>query len=451
MRHRWAGTVLALVVLAAACTSGPEPDPSPDAGTGTESVVTVLDDPEVVASLGDVGEVLAGALQPAGDDVRVADAGEVPQVDGVLAAGPGMTVEGAAPPTGLVQVRLAVPPPPDDEAVPVVVRRSRAGEVTVEPALWDPPASQMVRWTADPADWWGAWIAPDHWAEEIARSGGGWLEDVPAGGASPPDCPAAPDWASVTVGEPSSVRACLRADRDDDGAERAVVEVVSDRRTPQLVTIPTDRDLARAEGVPAVYGYWATALAGADPDHNELLPGRGVAAVRFTRPATDRTVELVAYQPPRLIVLAAVQALLGELPLEHGSAALAAVTACHTERSGVPVTRIEPRPDDAPPTAEALEEQVRCAVEGMRKGDAAQAVMLELSGHLGVGGPEDVIADALRGLGPTAGRVGTALATTPSLAEVGDGVLGHGLAAGTVTVTLTGSGPATSPAEPPED
>lgn len=193
----------------------------------------------VLAEVEGVGEVLEGtAVFGAGDPkVRAAKAGPVPDMEGLLAAGPGLTAEVGSRFTGALQVRLDVPKPPTDDAIPVAVHRGTGGRVRIEPALWAPAASQMVVWATSFSDRWGAWSDPRNWAEEVSQAGQGafdFVADFLTGRTDPPACRKdPPGWASVTTNEVSSLHVCPQSNPAADGTERFELFLKSNRQTAQ--------------------------------------------------------------------------------------------------------------------------------------------------------------------------------------------------------------------------
>lgn len=452
-----AAAILALAVVTATC-SGQDPEradidvPVPTVSQSDETatpvaaadVMPVPADGAQLAAVDGVGVVHAGSTSLTSADVVVADAGDVPTVDGLLAAGLGLAVDTDPAPVGVVQIRLEVPAPPSEEAVPVVVHRRDDATVAVEPAIWDPAASQMVVWTAEFSDRWGAWYDPRNWVEEIVQLGqgtGDWIADFITGRTDPPACGAAPDWASFTTSELSSVHVCLHTNPDGDGTDRAEVYLLSNRRTAQMVTIPAGTSYVWTDNLPDDFRRLGTALAGASPSSNVLLLGGHAMSVGFTQPPNDETVDLLAFQSYRLIVVNPVLALLGGLPMEGTLASLAAAARCHAELSGMDLTRLDPIPDHDQPSIDTVEDLVRCAFEVLQDADLAAGVISEVAEAVGAGGAVGGVTGAAQALAPTAERIGRALAVASTLTNAWDGILDN-LADGTLTLSLAGQTPA---------
>jgi len=138
-----------VAVLVAACSGGGGSDGGWSSTTTTQAADV---DPvvpaagRVLAEVKGVGQALQGSAVFGADNrkVRAAKAGPVPDMEGLLAAGPGLTAEVRSRVTGALQVRLDVPKPPSDAAIPRAVHPGADGRVRFEPALWDPATSQMV-------------------------------------------------------------------------------------------------------------------------------------------------------------------------------------------------------------------------------------------------------------------------------------------------------------------
>jgi hypothetical protein len=454
--------VLCLVaVLVAACSGGDGSDEGRSSTTtqAADAAPVVPAGGRVLAEVEGVGEVRAGFADfgAGGPKVRAAKAGPVPKVEGLLAAGPGLTAKVGKPFTGALQVRLDVPKPPTDAAVPGAVYRGADGRVSFEPALWDPATSQVVVWATSFSDRWGAWFDPLNWAEGVVKAGQGafdFVADFLTGRTDPPACrkdPPAPSWASVATSELSSLHVCPQANPAKDGTERFELFLTSNRRTAQLVTIPSPtvkKDYVWAENSPDSYQRLLTSLAGVDPGSNTTLLGTYSMSLGFRRPKQSLNVEVLAGQTWPIIIVNPLLALLGNLPLEGAIGVTAAAAKCHAEASGIDLTRLDPIPDDTRPDVKFLEAMVRCALEVLQQPDLAFGVVRETAAAAGVRDSAGLakVKTALRALESTVDRIVPALAqfAGSALTNAWDGVFDN-LADGRITITMV---PPTPPFDP---
>lgn len=449
--------VLCLVaVLVAACSGSGGSDEARSSTTTTQAAAV---DPvvpaagRVLAEVKGVGQVLQGsAVFRAGDPkVRAAKARPVPDLEGLLVAGPGLTAEVGSRFTGALQVRLDVPKPPTDSAVPVVVHRGADGRVSIEPALWDPGTSQMVVRASSFSDRWGGWVDPRNWAEEVVQGGQGafdFVADFVTGRTDQPACRKdPPGWASVATSEVSSLHVCEQSNPATDGTERFELFLKSNRQTVQLVTIPTvELDYVWAEHLPDGDRRLLTALAGVDPGSNTLLLGANAMSLGFRRPPVkSESFDVLAYQGvPRIIIVNPVFAFLGDLLLEELMGVMAAVAKCQAEAAGINVARLDRTPDDTRLDANFLESMVRCAFGVIQHPDLAVDVVREVAAKIGVRDSAGLskVETALHSLAPTANRIANGLDRVgPALTNLWDNVFDN-LADGRITVTLTAPPPA---------
>lgn len=445
--------LVVVALLAAACAGGGDDEAGSSATEAAEVDAVVPVEGRVLAEVGGVGEILEGFAVFGADDpeVTASEAGPAPEVEGVLDVGPGLAGEVDVPFTGALQVRLEVPEPPTDDAIPVALHRGADGRVSVEPALWDPGASQMVVWATSFSDRWGAWFDPRNWIEEVVQVGQGafdFVTDFVTGRTDPPGCADnPPGWASLSVNEVSSSHVCAQSNPADDGAERFELFLKSNRRTAQLVTIPSvTKDYVWSENVPDEWRRLLTSLTGVDANTNMVLLGTYGMRIGFRQPDQSVDFEMLAYQTPRIISANPVFALLGNLPLEGTLGAMAAVAKCHAEASGIDVTRFDALPDSNPPDVGFLEGMVRCAFETLQHPELTFGVVQEVAGAIGMSNAAvlDKINGALRSLAPTVARIASGLAIGSTLTNLWDGIFDN-LADGRITISLAGS------AVPPDD
>lgn len=455
---KWVAVCIAAASLAASCSWGDDdgvrssPTTTAEAAEPDETVdadPVVPADGDVLVEVEGVGEILEGfaVFETDTPDVEASEAGSVPDLDGVLAEGPGLVGEVETPFTGALQVRLGVPEPPTDDAIPVAVHRDSDGRVSIEPALWDPGTSQMVVWVTSLSDRWGAWFDPRNWTEEVVQveqGSSGFVADFVTGRTDPPACrDDPPGWATVSANEASSLHVCAQGSPADDGSERFELLLTSNRRAAQLVMVPSPAtDYVLTENMPDDRRQLLTSLAGADANTSVTLLGALSMSVGFRQPEQGFDVEMLAYETPRIIAANQVFALLGNLPLDGTLAALAAVSQCHSEASGIDITRFDAVPDGDPPDADLLDGVVRCAFEALQHPELAFGVVQEVAGEIGMTDAAvlDDIDVALRALAPTAERIASGVAIGSTLTNLRDGILGN-LADGHVTVSLTGTEP----------
>jgi hypothetical protein len=440
--------VLVLFVAAlAACSSGGgrEEQSSTNEAGAVDAVVPAEGD--VLAGVEGVGEILAGFAIFETDDpeMSAADAGPPPDIAGVLDVGPGLAGEAGSPFVGALQVRLNVPEPPTSDAIPVAIHRDADGRVSVEPALWDPAASQMVVWATTFSDRWGAWFDPRNWIEEVVQVGQGtfdFVADFVTGRTDPPACRNnPPGWSSASAHEASSLHVCAQSNPTGDGAERFEVYLKSNRRTAQIVTIPSvSKDFVWVENMPDEWRRMFTSLAGVDPNTNTGLLGTQAMSLGFRRPEQTIEFDLMAYQTPRVIAANPVFALLGNLPIQGTLGAIAAVAKCHAEASGIDITRLDPIPDSDPPDVAFLEGIVRCAFETLQHPELAFGAVQEIASAIGMSNAAvlDKIHVGLQSLAPTVARIASGLAIGSTLTNLWDGIFDN-LADGRVTISLTGN------------
>jgi hypothetical protein len=459
MRARPARTWLVIFAVAGLVVAGCSGDDRNEGRSSTPTTEPAEVDPvvpgegDVLAEVEGVGEILRGFADFGADEPEVdaSEAGPVPEVEGLLEAGSGLAGEVRTSFTGALQVRLDVPEPPTGDAIPVAVHRDADGRVSIEPALWDPGASQMVVWATSFSDRWGAWFDPRNWIEEVVQVGQGtfdFVTDFVSGRTDPPGCRNdTPAWASMAVNEASSLHVCAQSNPADDGAERFELFLKSNRRTAQLVTIPSvAKDYVWTENMPDAWRRLLTALNEVDPDTNTVLLGGHAMSVGFRQPEQAIDFDVLAYQMPRTIIANPVFALVGNLPLEGTVGVMAAVAKCHSEASGIDVTRFDAIPDDTRPDVGFLEGMVRCAFEILQDPELAFGVVQEVAGAIGVSDAAvlDKINGALRSLAPTAVQIASGLAIGSTLTHLWDGIFDN-LADGRIAITMAGRAP------PPDD
>jgi hypothetical protein len=437
----------------AACSGSDEPSAVIAAPSTTEAPAPAPAGPplievagEVLAEVPEVGTVASGLARFDELDVTAEEAGPAPERDGVLATGPGLAVTADGSFEGDLQVRLALPDPPSEEAMPVALHRSGDGTVTVEPVLWDPGASQAVLWTDTFSDRWGAWLDPRTWFEEVVQVGEGavsFVANTITGRTEPPECrDDAPVWASVRTSEAASLHVCLQTSPADDGTERAELYLASNRRTAQVVTVPADRDDLWTDYLSEEARRLVTALAGVDPDTSTVVLGGSKMSLSFQQPVVSSEVELMTYLTTPLAVANPISALLGNLPVGAPLAALAAVASCHAEVSGIDLTRFDLTPAEPARGTELAGQLLTCALDVLAEPELAMGVVREVAGAVGLSDAASLerIDSWLHQIAPTASKVAKGLAVGVALTSVWDAVFDN-LADGRATVSLTGSRP----------
>jgi hypothetical protein len=233
---------------------------------------------------------------------------------------------------------------------------------------------------------------------------------------------------------------CPQANPAADGTERFELFLTSNRRTAQLVTIPSPsvkKEYLWAENSPDFYQRVLTSLAGVDPGLNTTLLGTYSMSVGFRRPSKSVSFEVLAGQTSPIIIVNPVLALLGNLPLEGVLGATAAAAKCVADVSGFDVTRLDLIPDDTKPAAEFLESMVRCAFEVLQDSTLAFDVVREVAAKIGAGDAAGLakVNEALRSIAPTARQIGRAFNVSAVLTNAWDGIFDN-LADGRITVTL---------------
>lgn len=449
VRRGTAAVLVAVAFVAAACGGGDsdpegrsERRPAPAAGDGVPA------DGDSLAAVDGVGEVLTGYTTDLAATVTATKAGKAPKIDGVLEAGPGLAVDVDGTYGGRFQVRLDVPAPPTDDAVPVVLHQLDDGSAVVEPALWDPVANQMVVWTDGFSDRWGAWYDPRNWAEEVVQVGQGafdWTADYITGRTDPPACENnAPSWFHTTPRGMSSVHVCTKSNPAPDGAVRGEVLLKSNRSTAQVIRLP---DVAKDyvwNSQPEDLALILTGLSGVDDETNRTLLGGDSMSVGVRQPATTVNASMQAYLTPVLIVANPLFALVGNLPTDGVIGLYAASAKCVQDISGVDVLRFDLTPVTDVPDFDDL---LRCAIEALQEPELVYGMVLEAAKAVGVTTDLPGVLDALTSIAPTFVRFATGAAIASSLVNAWDGTADQ-LADGTLDMTLDAPAPPPTMAPP---
>lgn len=436
----WLLIAIAMAVVAAGCSSTAEP------GIGSEAVG--LSPTGVrVADVAGAGAVYSGTTEErAGLSVEMVRY-TGPGVDGLTVSTRGLRIDVEQPLDGLVEVRLALPAPPDDQSIPVALHITESGELMLEPGLWDPSSNEVVVLVNEFSDRFGGWWNPLNWGEEaIQLVQGAWdyAADFVTGRTDPPGCRNDGGWMSATTNEVSSLHVCVQSNQDGNG-ERSEILLKSNRRTMQLVTIPTGADFHWVED-----DEWLTKTLApffGARDSVLLLRGGMSTSFGFRQPELTNDAWISSYQTPQIIVANGVLSLLGHVLIDKLLGVLAASFQCVTEIAGMDIAGADLTPDGIRDIARAVEVGVRCVI-GILADAALSGSFVDL--FVEEAGLSDDVARAfgdrakagLKKIQPTAKRLNNAFAALAVGAVVTDAwdSAFDNIAEGRITVRMEGHG-----------
>lgn len=460
LRHRAVAVLgaLAVVVGAVACSDDGASDPGrgasdeADGTAGSDGASAVQPRGDRLAGVEGIGTVHGGtATDP---DALTVTATESPAIEdvtdergladaGMIETGEGLDVEVDGELGGYLEVRLALPEPPSDTAIPAVVHVDDTGGVHVEAALWDTATNEAVVAVDTFSPRWAAWWQPDRWLstvwEGITEIGDS-AADYVTGRTDPPPCGTSPVWAGEPrLTELSSVHVCVQENDADDGTERAEILLKSNRNTGQLITVPAGHDYLWVDGVPDALRPVLTDVVGGNSGDVLLLGGHEMSW-GHRRPVVDTEVEALSYQTPWLGVLNQVFGLFGVVSGDDALAVAVSAYSCLTDVSGIDLGALDVVPDD-----DVVWPVIRCVVEQIADPDRVVATADEIliGGGLSAQARNGILAtlrrplDRLQGL---ARRLAGALAVAQAATHTWDAVFDN-LAEGTLVLPLSGGGP----------
>ena len=448
---------MAIVVGAASCSDDNASDPSPGASDEAEGTAS-SDGTSPIEPRGDrlavvegIGTVHAGTATNA--DALTITAAEIPAIEdvadgraladaGMLDAGKGLDVEVDGELAGYLEVRLALPEPPSDTAIPAVVHVDDTGAVHVEAALWDTATNEAVITVDTFSPRWAAWWQPDRWLstvwQGIAEVGDS-AADYVTGRTDPPPCGTPPVWAGEPrLTELSSVHVCVQSNDADNGTERVELLLRSNRNTGQLIAVPAGHDYLWVDGVPDALRPVLTDVVGGNPGDVLLLGGHEMSW-GHRRPVVDTEVEALSYQTPWLGVLNQVFGLFGVVSGDDALAVAVSAYSCLTDVSGIDVASLDLVPED-----DVVWPVIRCVVEEIADPDGVVAAADEIliDGDLSAQARNKILAtlrrplDRLQGL---ATRLAVVLTIGQAATHTWDAVFDN-LADGTLVLPLAGGG-----------
>ena len=256
-----------------------------------------------------VGHLESGTVTSIqGIDVVAAKADNLSAETSALVVGDGLSVHVQGEFEGQFLLTLEMPPAPFDDAIPGVIHVQDDGSFMVESGLWDPQTNTISVWVDSFSDRYGAWWDPRNWVEETAQAAGVvWdvtgdaLIDYWTGRNDRPDCrwdqPSGVDFATDEL---SSLHVCLQSTLGGSEDEFEVL-LKSNRKTAQLVTIPSGIDYLWVEGQPEwLREFLAVAVHGATDV--VVLPGGSKMTFGLTRTDVDREIELSSFLNPELVI-----------------------------------------------------------------------------------------------------------------------------------------------------
>lgn len=436
---------LLIVALLAGCTTGSD----------TPSVVSPAVEEPPLAVIDGIGSIRRGTVDTnveLGLQARASSAPvELPA--GVLALHDGLAVDIPSPPPGLLEIRLQLPPPPSDDAIPGVLHVADDGSQSVEPGLWNPETNQITVYADTFSDRFGGWWNPANWVEEGLRGTGSVVDfvfDHVTGRSDPPDCrDDAPNWYTVNTRELSSLHICSQTDTADARA-RAELLLKGNRTGMQVVSIPAiQKDYIWVQNQEDEFAReFYPAFAGVDPATHVVLVGDSAMSIGFPQPTTSVEFEMRSFLTPTIVVvnpLVSLLGLVGDSPIERAANELAAmaVVTCANGSAGWEPTRLDF--SGVGDRNEFLEGVLDCALDVLADPTLAANTIDEAARILGLSeaareAGRTRTAPALKRIMPLAERLGRVFGRAAVLTTVWDGIfdsLGEGLISG----SLTGTGP----------
>ena len=464
-RRRMFGVVVGFSLIAAACSGGG----SDDSGASTivkntkappaasSSVAPgIADQVASSAEYGDpLAEVRSGVVYPGFNetitsdmvDLSVASAPSIDSYQGLLVVAEGVSIDVATELSAPLLVRVALPPPPNDSAIPAVLHVTDSGEYRVEPGVWDAESNTIAVWAHSFSDRFGGWWNPANWVEEVVQVGQGgfdFLADWVTGRTDPPPCEESPpDWASVSTVEASALHVCLQSNPADDGAERVELFLKSNRATMQLVSFPNAADFVWVDNQPEeIRRILVQAATGEYDSQQVLLLGGQSMSYGLRRPSAPVEFETRTTQTPTVVIANQALGLLGGIQGDGATAVVLAIGACVLEATGVDLIQADVVPtgyDSLPEFAGAM---VRCGFELLSEPDAIVAIADEslLSTGVDVVTRNDVIGrvrSVTDKIAPLAGRLIDVVNVGGAVVRAVDGELDNKFE-GLITVSLEG-------------
>lgn len=385
----------------------------------------------LLATVAGHGSVYAGTTKGlTSNDLSVA-AAPTPTVPEALAIAPGLSVEAPADLTGLLELRLPLPPRPTDDAIAVVVHVADDGSHTFEPGLIDPQSNEILVGASTFSDRFGGWLSVVSWLEKLDHA----ATNYATGRTDPPPCRKdAPSWASVTTHELSSLHVCLQKNTSTEGVERAEVFLKSNRRTAQFVTVPAWRDYLWVDSQPPAVRELLTAAAGGNRN-DVLLLGGDEMSWGSRQPFLDESYDVLAYQNGFIGMVNQVGAMIGAVPASDQLGVAFSALECVRE-AGLDDTTI------------------KCILTLLENPDLAIAGFDDLLRGVNLGVVErnqflGVVRKGLDRLAPSAKALVKALAFTEAVINTWDAIWDN-LADGKLTLSLKGTRqPGSSPPSAP--
>lgn len=442
--------LVAMLALASGCTAPQPASPAPVSGA-----------PEPGTPIPPAGDLLASTdgsyrvygqidvAQAAGLAASTAPDRAAPQGVEVLGSGVAVRVNRAlAQP---VEIRLALPPQPNDAAVPGVLHVADDGTLSVEPATWDAASNEVIVAADTFSDRYPAWFDPDAWwngVKGVFTGVGDFLAAFFAGRTSPPKCGTRPQWAHYQTVELSSVHVCLQTTRDQkDGTEQADYLIKSNRSTFQLITIPST---TKAYTWYENEGFWRIPIAqalGANPDTEAVLPGGSSLSFGFKQPDRSTDGEIRSYMTYPMIFINPVDALLGGLiglrdkPGDEVLAMIYTTMSCVDKVAGTESLKLKLIPTGKRETVEKLKAGVECVFDLLSNPELAYSAINELIDAGKIPRPSPQIMDGLRmklkGFEDTAKKISGRLAVINATTAAWDSIF-DSLAEGSLEFQLDG-------------
>ena len=234
--------------------------------------------------------------------------------DGVLAVGQGVSITGPSLVEGLVELRLPLPPQPSQDAIPAAIHVRDDGRFVATPGIWDEQTGELVVWTTEFSDWFGAWWDPPQWLETVVGVPGGAIDfvaDWMTGRTDPPPCNSdPPSWAMITHRELASVHPCHQGNISELGEQRTEIYLKSNRSTSQLIQMPRDAQYLWLQEWDVDLNQTFAQLLGGEPGHVLLAGGKAMSA-GYVQPAMNEERRGRAYLTWRVMALNALAGIIG--------------------------------------------------------------------------------------------------------------------------------------------
>jgi hypothetical protein len=426
--------------------------PPIDAARARPATQTDLDPTVTLADLPGIGTVRTGTtygLTPSDVTVaRVSAPALLPT--GMLAAADGLAVTVQGTFDGRLELTLALPPQPDQTAIPGVLHIDDQGVAHVEPGIWDPTAGTITVTANTFSNRFGGWWNPLNWAETVANTVATTVTGVfdaavhwVTGRTSPPACANnPPNWATKTTNELSSVHVCLQANAAPDGTPRVEVFLKSNRNTLQLITVPAGVDYIWVEDEPDWIRPILARAAGGQPT-DILLPGGKSMSYGYRQPYVTDDYDTLSYLTRRMIVINQLMSLIGGVDTDVTLAIVSAAYSCASHFAGFDPVHGDIIPQGFDDTDGFYQATLKCALDLARSPDLAVSTLDLLMTNAGISAADrkaflSRIPAALEHIGPTLAKIAEVLNVASVSVAAWDNIFDNA-ADGRLTIHLNGT------------